>query len=45
MQQDRPQDLRPASLNCNLTEGIKIAKEAFVNLKEDYQLVREAQTK
>ena len=29
MEQDRPQELRPTRLNCNLTEGIKIAKEEF----------------
>lgn len=49
MDQDRQvqshQDLRPARLNCNLTEGIKIAKERICQSKEDYLLAIEPQTK
>ena len=33
-------DLRPETLNCNLTVDIKIARKVLVNQKEDYVLAR-----
>ena len=47
MEQDRHVqshwDLRPERFNCNLTVGVKIAREVFVSQKEDYWLAREGQ--